>query len=131
MESFIARRAFVSAPIRSFQTAPVLRVGKESALPFAPQCFTWRHSDPISKDQQYSKHRKLTQLPDEEGRAEEVERVKNEQIQKQKEGKGHWHEEIASDSESIVKADRGDISADADTIKQLQKETEKLASQKK
>jgi hypothetical protein len=30
-----------------------------------------------------------------------------------------------------VKADRGDISADADTIKQLQKETEKLASQKK
>lgn len=30
--SFIARRAFVSAPIRSFQTAPVLRVGKESAL---------------------------------------------------------------------------------------------------
>ncbi|THY21831.1 hypothetical protein D6D01_06364 [Aureobasidium pullulans] len=98
--SSIARRAFVSAPIRSFQTAPVLRVGKESAL-------------------------------HEEGRAEEVERVKNEQIQKQKEGKGHWHEEIASDSESIVKADRGDISADADTIKQLQKETEKLASQKK
>ncbi|KAI5249446.1 hypothetical protein E4T47_03920 [Aureobasidium subglaciale] len=98
--SFIVRRAFVSAPIRSFQTAPILRVGKESAL-------------------------------NQDGRAEEAERVKNEQIQKQKQGKGEWHEEIASDSESIVKADRGDISADADTIKQLQKETEKLASQKK
>lgn len=43
---------------------------------------------------------------DEDGRAEEAERVKNEQIQKQKEGKGHWHEEIASDSESIVRCAR-------------------------
>ncbi|KAH0151958.1 hypothetical protein KCU67_g10032, partial [Aureobasidium melanogenum] len=68
---------------------------------------------------------------DQEGRAEEADRIKNEQIEKQKQGKGHWHEEIASDSESIVKADRGDIKADADTIEQLQKETEKLASQKK
>ncbi|KAK6008535.1 hypothetical protein QM012_000438 [Aureobasidium pullulans] len=98
--SFIARRAFVSAPIRSFQTAPALRVGKESAL-------------------------------HQEGRAEEADKIKNEQIEKQKQGKGHWHEEIASDSESIVKADRGDIKADASTIEQLQKETEKLASQKK
>ncbi|KAG9624018.1 hypothetical protein KCU95_g14524, partial [Aureobasidium melanogenum] len=98
--SFIARRAFVSAPIRSFQTAPVLRVGKESTL----------HN---------------------EGRAEEADKIKNEQIEKQKQGKGHWHEEIASDSESIVKADRGDIKADADTIEQLQKESEKLMSQKK
>jgi len=40
--------------------------------------------------------------PDEEGRAEEAEKIKNEQIQKQKEGKGEWHEGIASDSESIV-----------------------------
>ncbi|GAB7338731.1 hypothetical protein MBLNU457_5445t1 [Dothideomycetes sp. NU457] len=66
-----------------------------------------------------------------DGRAEEADRIKNEQVQKQREGKGHWHEEIASDSESIVKADRGEISADADTIKKLQDETAKLASQKK
>ncbi|CAD0086395.1 unnamed protein product, partial [Aureobasidium vineae] len=113
--SFIARRAFVSAPIRSFQTAPVLRVGKESALIFIGTGMAQNNAWHISS----------------EGRADEAERIKNEQIEKQKQGKGEWHEEIASDSESIVKADRGDIKADADTIKQLQKETEKLASQKK
>ncbi|KAF7845825.1 hypothetical protein BT93_L0437 [Corymbia citriodora subsp. variegata] len=98
--SFIARRAFVSTPFRSFQSARVLAVGKESAL-------------------------------HEEGRAEEVDKVKNEQIQKQKEGKGHWHEELSSDSESIVKADRGEINASNDTIAQLQEESKKVLSQKK
>lgn len=92
----------------------------------------------------------LTRCTDEEGRADEVEKVKNEQIQKQKDGKGHWHEEIASDSESIVclkakgpggepfmltfalqiKADRGDIEASKSTIDKLQKETAKVAGEK-
>lgn len=45
---------------------------------------------------------KLTCRLDNEGRAEEADKIKNEQIEKQKQGKGHWHEEIASDSESIV-----------------------------
>jgi hypothetical protein len=96
-------------------------------------------------------HLLLTHSSDDEGRGDRVEKIKNEQIQKQKDGKGHWHEELGSDSESIVrcqswldmdyrllthsslpqvKADRGDISADADTIKQLQKETENLANEK-
>jgi hypothetical protein len=44
----------------------------------------------------------LTCTIDEEGRAEKAEQIKNEQIQKQKNGKGEWHEGIASDSESIV-----------------------------
>lgn len=109
--------------------------------------------------------RSLTSHTDNEGRADEAEKVKNEQLQKQKEGKGEWHEDIASDSESIVripiyphsspkvpkplhtsssllqsritnfylqqiKADRGDIKADKDTIQALQDETAKLAEQK-
>jgi hypothetical protein len=39
---------------------------------------------------------------DTEGRAEEVEEIKQAQLKKQKEGKGHWEDGLASDSESIV-----------------------------
>jgi hypothetical protein len=37
-----------------------------------------------------------------DGRHDEVEREKQDLLQKQKEGKGHWKEQLASDSESIV-----------------------------
>ncbi|EON61219.1 hypothetical protein W97_00432 [Coniosporium apollinis CBS 100218] len=62
-----------------------------------------------------------------DGRAEEVELQKQDLLKKQEEGKGHWKDELASDSESIIKADRGEIDASADTIKQLQEESVKLA----
>ena len=42
------------------------------------------------------------QSADEEGRAEEAETLKREQLRKQKEGTQHWEESLASDSESIV-----------------------------
>jgi len=42
-------------------------------------------------------------LIDNEGRAEEVEKKKQEHLNKQKEGKGHWEEQLASDSESAVR----------------------------
>merc|ERR1711964_613106 len=38
--------------------------------------------------------------------AESNERHKQDQLQKQKEGKGHWKPELASDSEEAVAADR-------------------------
>ncbi|KAK4574497.1 hypothetical protein LTR86_001338 [Recurvomyces mirabilis] len=102
--SLIARQApfrAIGGAARSFQSCRVLAVGKESAL----------HN---------------------EGRPEEVEAHKQDQLQKQKEGKGHWKDELASDSESIVKADRGETGTSAkDNIKELQKETEKLANEKK
>ncbi|KAK4544992.1 hypothetical protein LTR36_003897 [Oleoguttula mirabilis] len=69
---------------------------------------------------------KESALHDEE-RGEKAEYHKQDQLQKQKEGKGQWKDELASDSESIVKADRGDIEASKGTIEQLQKETAKLA----
>ncbi|KAF2089138.1 hypothetical protein K490DRAFT_64343 [Saccharata proteae CBS 121410] len=66
-----------------------------------------------------------------EGRAEEAEKAKQDQLKEQKEGRGQWKEELSSDSESIVKADRGDINASKGTIEQLQRETEKAAKEKR
>lgn len=40
---------------------------------------------------------------DTEGRADEAEQLKQEQLKNQKEGKGKWEEGLASDSESIVR----------------------------
>jgi hypothetical protein len=42
-------------------------------------------------------------LIDSEGRSEEIEKKKQENLQKQKEGKGHWEDALASDSESAVR----------------------------
>ncbi|KAF2460949.1 hypothetical protein BDY21DRAFT_333870 [Lineolata rhizophorae] len=65
-------------------------------------------------------------------RAQEIESEKEDLLKKQKEGKGQWKDELASDSESMVKADRGETGVSSqETIQQLQKETEKLAQQKK
>lgn len=43
-------------------------------------------------------------MADTEGRADEVEDIKQAQLKKQKEGKGEWEEGLASDSESIVRS---------------------------
>ncbi|KAJ4404894.1 hypothetical protein N0V91_005630 [Didymella pomorum] len=63
-----------------------------------------------------------------EGRADEAEELKQKQLKNQKEGKGKWEEGLASDSESIVKADRSETNTSAaDNIKKLQEETAKVA----
>ncbi|CAA9958291.1 hypothetical protein P3342_003140 [Pyrenophora teres f. teres] len=62
-----------------------------------------------------------------EGRAEEVEKKKQEHLSKQKEGKGQWEEQLASDSESAVKADRSETGQDTkEQIKKLQEEAKKV-----
>ncbi|KAL2039841.1 hypothetical protein N7G274_007242 [Stereocaulon virgatum] len=50
---------------------------------------------------------------------------KDDQLNKQKEGKGHWKSELSSNSESAVKADRGEIEDAGEDTKNLQKETSK------
>jgi hypothetical protein len=64
-----------------------------------------------------------------EGRSDEAEALKQDQLQKQKQGKQHWEEGLASDSESIVKAEKGESGSatNAETIKKLQEETAKAA----
>jgi len=44
--------------------------------------------------------------PDTEGRADEAEKLKDQQLKNQKDGKGKWEEGLASDSESIVRIPR-------------------------
>ncbi|KAF2833023.1 hypothetical protein CC86DRAFT_376265 [Ophiobolus disseminans] len=62
-----------------------------------------------------------------EGRAEEIEKKKQENLQKQKDGKGHWEEQLASDSESAVKADRNESGTSTqEQIKKLQEEAKKV-----
>ncbi|KAF2745167.1 hypothetical protein M011DRAFT_469875 [Sporormia fimetaria CBS 119925] len=57
---------------------------------------------------------------------DDVEAEKQDLLKKQKEGKGHWKEELASNSESIVKADRGEMDASEEAIKKLQEETKRV-----
>ncbi|MCJ1252329.1 hypothetical protein MMC24_000134 [Lignoscripta atroalba] len=64
-----------------------------------------------------------------DGMDHEIDHHKNDQIQKQKEGKGEWKGELASQSEAAIKADRGDIDSSEDTINKLQKETENFAEE--
>jgi protein-tyrosine-phosphatase len=59
-------------------------------------------------------------------RADTVEKVKQNSLNRQKEGKDEWHEELASDSESIVKADRGESEA----AKQMHEQVEKGKKQR-
>ncbi|KAF2120829.1 hypothetical protein BDV96DRAFT_276516 [Lophiotrema nucula] len=61
-----------------------------------------------------------------EGREDEIEQEKNQSLKEQKQGKANWKDSLASDSESIVKADRGEIEASEETIKKLQEESDKL-----
>ncbi|ORY10979.1 hypothetical protein BCR34DRAFT_484904 [Clohesyomyces aquaticus] len=54
---------------------------------------------------------------------EHVESRKQEQVDKQKRGEGHWHEELASSGESGVKADREEVEDNDKHMDKLQKET--------
>jgi hypothetical protein len=53
---------------------------------------------------------------------EELEAKKQEQLEKQKRGEGHWHSELGSRSEEHVKADREDIGDHGEHIRELQQE---------
>jgi len=52
-----------------------------------------------------------------------IDEHKDDQLQKQKEGKGHWKKELSSNSESAIKADREEIANAGSDIANLQKET--------
>jgi len=62
---------------------------------------------------------------------EEIEAKKREQLKKQDRGDGHWHEELGSQSESHVKADRENIDDHDEHIEDLQDQTEKAGKEGK
>ncbi|EWC47964.1 hypothetical protein DRE_02846 [Drechslerella stenobrocha 248] len=51
---------------------------------------------------------------------------KQNSLAEQKAGKGQWREELASDAEAVIKAEREDIQATGEEIKKLQRETNEL-----
>ncbi|KAK8193071.1 uncharacterized protein BKA78DRAFT_294491 [Phyllosticta capitalensis] len=138
------RTNLFAAQRMGFQTSALRLAGKESTLTSRGHGMTFSSlapgnipasPDPRPPSLALSSNKKTeanTGRPtDQEGRAEEAEAHKQDQLRKQKQGKGHWKDELASDSESAVKADRGEVDASSDTIQKLQKEGEKLASKKK
>lgn len=56
---------------------------------------------------------------------EELEQKKQEQLKKQEKGEGHWHEELASQSEAKIAADKQDVKDHDKHMSDLQKETAK------
>ncbi|KAI9035629.1 uncharacterized protein KD926_003198 [Aspergillus affinis] len=54
---------------------------------------------------------------------------KEEQLKSTKEGKAHWKQELASNSEAFIKADRGDLDGEVD-LKDLQHKTKHLPNEK-
>lgn len=69
----------------------------------------------------------LTQELDDPEQAAHNEKHKDDALQKQKEGKGHWKPELASDSEEAVAADRHEGS---ESIEEMQKKTADHAEKK-
>ncbi|KAM3424426.1 hypothetical protein BST61_g6431 [Cercospora zeina] len=64
-------------------------------------------------------------------RKAEIEHHKQAQLKEAKEGKNEWKEAVASDSESIAKADRGELKTDKGSIKELQEESVKVAKEER
>lgn len=60
---------------------------------------------------------------DTEDRKANIDHHKDDQLNKQKDGKGHWKKELGSNSESAIKADREEITDAEHDIEGLQKET--------
>ncbi|RMY17520.1 hypothetical protein D0867_05976 [Hortaea werneckii] len=115
---------------------PISPENKTRCSPSAPGLSRQQHQ-PLTARLPPPEHLALAELsrlarsPLYEGRAEEAEREKQEQLKEQREGKGHWKDELASDSESIVKADRNDMKNTQATISELQKEAAKQAEKEK
>jgi hypothetical protein len=64
---------------------------------------------------------------DEPDLGSKFEQHKQDQLQKQKEGKGHWKPELASNSEESVAADRNENNS---SIKEMQDKTVKHVEEK-
>lgn len=99
----------------SFRASPFLRTAPARALRVSnvPRTFSTAPQLRLKEDKERS--------------PEQAEAAKQSQLKKQKEGKGHWHEELASNSEANVKADQdatrvGNHAQHMEELKQVGKE---------
>ncbi|KAF2732489.1 hypothetical protein EJ04DRAFT_513854 [Polyplosphaeria fusca] len=56
---------------------------------------------------------------------DQLEKKKQEQLKKQEKGEGHWHEELASSSESHITADKDKVKDHDSHMSKLQEQTKK------
>jgi hypothetical protein len=76
-----------------------------------------------------SARRTLTSTPrmllkeDADRSPEQIEKKKQEQLKKQENGEGEWHESLASSSESHIAADKDNVKDHDDHMSKLQEET--------
>ncbi|MCJ1236555.1 hypothetical protein MMC14_004536 [Varicellaria rhodocarpa] len=103
----------------SFLTKTVPRLNATAAtrsiLPLGPRAF--HASAPRPALNETDRHKDLEDLH------KEIDHHKNDQLNKQKEGKGHWKGELASQSEAALKADKDGLSASDEDMGKMQHET--------
>ncbi|KAK6331719.1 hypothetical protein TWF718_002264 [Orbilia javanica] len=78
----------------------------------------------VSSHQQQTRHSSYSSVH--ENDPEKLDGYKRNSLKEQKDGKGQWHEELASDAEAVIKAERQEIKATGEEIEKLQRETNKL-----
>ncbi|KAL8902711.1 MAG: hypothetical protein Q9207_004443 [Kuettlingeria erythrocarpa] len=71
---------------------------------------------------------RLARADDHERKAK-IEKHKDDQLKKQQDGKGHWKKELASNSESAVKADRDEVPDVDEDISKLQEQTARMGQE--
>ena len=76
---------------------------------------------PVTRRALYSSHSSMH-----ENNPDKLHNHKHISLKEQKDGKGQWHEDLASDSEAFIKAEREEIKATGEEIKKLQEETTTL-----
>ena len=78
-------------------------------------------SAPVARP--FSRATQLRLKEDADRSPQELENLKNDQVKKQEKGEGHWHEGLASNSESAIAADKGEPADHDEHMEDLQKET--------
>ncbi|KAL8640709.1 MAG: hypothetical protein Q9228_002405 [Teloschistes exilis] len=130
--SFLTSRAFRSIP-RTTASIPIRRsninINTRASFHISACRAALSESDHSERSRDSPFHTPTLanlQNDDHEDRKAKIDHHKEDQLNKQKEGKGHWKAELSSNSESAIKADRGEIHNAEEDIAALQKETEKV-----
>ncbi|KAL8845883.1 MAG: hypothetical protein Q9221_008989 [Calogaya cf. arnoldii] len=118
--SFFASRALRSVSRCSIPTRQSVVAAANTNI----RCFQASSRRAALSESDHSEH-------GDEDRKAKIDHHKHDQLNKQKDGKGHWKKELSSNSEAAIKADRDEIHNVDEDIAQLTKETEQAAESEK
>ncbi|GAB7355320.1 hypothetical protein MBLNU459_g5852t1 [Dothideomycetes sp. NU459] len=99
-----------------------LRLASLSRPSFRPAAAAAAAAVAVAAPRPFSQHARALVKEDASRSPEELDRIKHEQLDKQKRGEGHWHEELASAGESNVAADKEKVHDHDSHMEDLQKE---------